>query len=108
MRRRRRLLRVRAVVLGVLGFAAGCLQRGVLRLEALLGRELVLATLKGSVGGRGAAPLFRVPRALLLASWKTLVVVRVTWTFPGFTLEPELEPKIARGSLYFLVLLDTA
>lgn len=83
--RRRRLLRVRAVVLGVLGLAAGGLQRGVLRLEAVLGLdELVLAALQGSVGGRGAAPLFREPRALVLASWKTLVVVRVTWAFPGY------------------------
>lgn len=91
-RRRRRVFRVRPVVLGVLGLTAGRLQRGVLRLEALLGHELVLAALKGSVGGRGAAPLFRVPRALVLASWKTLVVVRVTWAFPGFTLGPEDAP----------------
>lgn len=80
-----RLLRVRAVVLGVFGLAAGGLQRGVLRLEAVLGLdELVLAALQGSVGGRGAAPFFREPRALVLASWKTLVVVRVTWAFPGY------------------------
>lgn len=85
-----RFLRVRAVVFGVLGLTARCLQRDVFRLKTLLGHELVFATLKSSVGGCGAASLFGVPRALVLASWKTLVV---TWAFPGLTLGPSLRVR---------------
>lgn len=79
---RRRFVHLTAVVLCVLRFATRRLQGRVLRLETLLGHQLVLAALKSSVSGRGARSFLREPRALVLASWKTLVVL--TWAFPGY------------------------
>lgn len=80
-RRRAGLVHLRAVVLSVLGLATRRFQCHVLRFEAVLGDELVLAC-QGGVHGRRARPLFCEPRALVLASWKTLV--GLTWTFPGY------------------------
>lgn len=37
-------LRIHAIVLGVLGFAAGRFQRDILRLDALLSDEFIIAT----------------------------------------------------------------
>ena len=81
-RRRAGLVHLRAVVLGVLSLAARRFQCHVLRFEAVLAGELVLASLQDGVRGRLARPLFCEPRALVLASWKTLV--GLTWTFPGY------------------------
>lgn len=79
-RRRAGLVHLRAVVLGVLGLAARRFQCHVLRFKAVLGDELVLAWLQDGV--RRARPPSCEPRALVLASWKTLV--GLTWTFPGY------------------------
>lgn len=72
------LLHLRPVVLRVLRLAPRRFQRRVLGLEAVLRDQLILARLEGRVRGRGARTLLRQPRALVLASWKTLVVL--TWT----------------------------
>lgn len=72
------LLHLRPVVLRVLRLASRRFQRRVLGLEAVLCDQLILARLEGRVCSGGARTLLRQPRALVLASWKTLVAL--TWT----------------------------
>lgn len=72
------LLHLRPVVLRVLRLASRRFQRRVLGLEAVLRDQLILARLEGRVCSGGARTLLRQPRALVLASWKTLVAL--TWT----------------------------
>lgn len=97
------LLHLRPVVLRVLRLAPRRFQRRVLGLEAVLRDQLILARLEGRVRGRGARTLLRQPRALVLASWKTLVVL--TWTvfffFPAQLAQLACLPILRRLFYYY-------
>lgn len=77
------LVHLRPVVLRVLRLASRRFQRRVFGLEAVLRDQLILARLEGRVSGGGARTLLGQPRALVLASWKTLVAL--TWTIFFFS-----------------------
>ena len=85
----------RGSIVGIFSFTSRCFERYLLGFAS---DELVFATLEGSVGGCGAVPLFRQPWALVLASWKT-VVVRVTWEFQD---NVKFSQKISKFSKFLL------
>lgn len=99
-RRRGGLVHLRPVVLRVLRLASRRFQRRVLGLEAVLRDQLILARLEGRVSGGGARTLLGQPRALVLASWKTLVAL--TWTVFFF---PAQLAQLARPPILHFILL---
>ena len=101
------LLHLPPVVLRVLRLASRRFQRRVLGLEAVLRDQLILARLEGRVCGRGARTLLRQPRALLLASWKTLVALTWTIFFFSSTIGPFVfHPLFFLFSLGFFFIFD--